>query len=381
MNPQENATAARDDALVRAKHQQSLRAMAESMQIARETAHTLSMQSEQLARTEREVEDAQLAVDMSKRVLRGMTWSGWLYNAVTSAPQLDKATPAPAGDGVAPSGKPNAAPIAMGFICPECKVVFQRAEELAAHYGVAHDRPPRDAPSGRGAASLAPAQAQGRQAAGQSMRDDRHDAFLRDLEPQLAELKEASRALGHALDTQNHQLDRIDTRIDTLNDGMKRVSVQAKKMAGQKLRVVFRFRCAFQEVETRKFLRDVDGEAVLGAEVLSEGCTFRAYTLGEDTEIWGFQSERTSFFLGVNRLGYLKIRGGDLQSYEQFFIDHGKATTGLFCMASYFGLGGWVVRKDDTRLSIVRGSVENKASAAQFKLLNLDQIRQEIASS
>ncbi|GLE00008.1 hypothetical protein PINS_up008735 [Pythium insidiosum] len=361
-NPQEKATTStRDDALQREKQQQSLRAMAESLQIARETAHTLSMQSgassSNLRRTEREVEDAQHAVDMSKRVLRGMTWSGWLYNAVTSAPLLDKATTATQGSD-ANANRRSAAPIAMGFICPECKVVFQTADELATHYGVAHDDHHQ-----------------------QQQRRDRHDAFLRELEPQLAELKEASRALGHALDTQNHQLDRIDTRIDTLNDGMKRVSVQAKKMAGQKLRVVFRFRCAFQEIETRKFLRDVDGEAVLGADVLSEGCTFRAYTLGEDTEIWGFQSERTSFFMGVNRLGYLKIRGADLQSYEQFFIDQGKATTVLFCVASYFGLGGWVVRKDDTKLSIVRGSVENKPSAAQFKLLNLDQIQQEIASS
>jgi hypothetical protein len=99
--------------------------------------------------------------------------------------------------------------------------------------------------------------------------------------------------------------------------------------------------------------------------------------------MWGFQSESSSFFLGLNRFGNLKIRGSDLQSYEQFAIESGKSTTTLFAFASYFGYGGWVTRKDDDggKLTIIRGSPENKSSAAQFKLINLDQIQSELTTT
>lgn len=92
---------------------------------------------------------------------------------------------------------------------------------------------------------------------------DPHEAFLRALEPQLAELKEVSLALGNALDAQNSQLGRLDQKVDTVQDGMKKVSIQTKKVAGVKMTVNYRFRCAFQEIESSKFLRDVDGEASL----------------------------------------------------------------------------------------------------------------------
>lgn len=94
-------------------------------------------------------------------------------------------------------------------------------------------------------------------------REDLHDDFLRKLEPQLAELKDASLALGSALETQNRHLERMDYKIDRVQDDMKRVSIQAKKIAGKKMPVVYRMRCALQEKETRRFLRDVDGELLL----------------------------------------------------------------------------------------------------------------------
>lgn len=90
-----------------------------------------------------------------------------------------------------------------------------------------------------------------------------HERFLRELEPQLAELKEVSLALGNALDSQNAQLDRLDIKVDLVNHNIKRVSIDAKKLAGQSFTIYYRFRCAFMESKSRKFLRDADGEALL----------------------------------------------------------------------------------------------------------------------
>lgn len=75
----------------------------------------------------------------------------------------------------------------------------------------------------------------------------------------------------------------------------------------------------------------------------------------------------------MNRYGNLKIRGEDFKSYEQFAIDHTKATTAIFCVSSFFGLGGWITTRDN-KLSIIRGTPDNKPQAAQFKIVHLDEV-------
>jgi hypothetical protein len=212
---------------------------------------------------------------------------------------------------------------------------------------------------------------------------DHNSEFLRELEPQLAELKEASLSLGNSLVSQNHQLERLDWKIDQLKDDMKKVSLDAKHVGGKKLSLIFRFRCALQETKSRKFLQDVDGEPLISADAVVEGCSYRAYTLGDGNEIWGLQSEKSSLFLGINRFGYLKLKGSDLNSYEQLAMDHERGDTPLFCYASFFGTGGWIMIKEKERgsLTMIRGTPENKPLAARFKIVNLDLIEDELKRS
>ena len=63
-----------------------------------------------------------------------------------------------------------------------------------------------------------------------------------------------------------------------------------------------------------------------------------------------------------------------MNSYEQFLVDC-KSTTPLFSLASYFGLGGWIVVKgsaDSKTLTIIRGTPENKQAAALFKIVHME---------
>ncbi|KAF1789229.1 Zinc finger, C2H2 [Phytophthora cactorum] len=295
----------------------------------------LAKNTSQLGRSEGMVDETQATVDTSKRVLRGMTWSGWVYNKLSAAPQLSN------------SKEPHE--IAMGFICPDCKVKFQSADQLGMHYGNVHERLSNKEEQPPNLLEKRPNNGQIKQQSrvAESI-GDIHDKFLRDLEPQLAELKEQSLALGSALDTQNEQLGRLDTKIGRVHHDMKQVGIQVTKMAGRKVPVVFRFRCAFQEVQTGKFLRDVDGEAQLG--------------------------EKSSNFLGINRYGNLKVQGADFNSYEQFLVES-KASTPIFCLSSYFGLGGWVAMKEpvnSNKLTIIGGTLENRSAAAHFRIVNLE---------
>ena len=51
--------------------------------IRRETASSLSQQGESLKKSESMMKDQKYILDKSKRVLRGMTWSGWVTNLMT----------------------------------------------------------------------------------------------------------------------------------------------------------------------------------------------------------------------------------------------------------------------------------------------------------
>ncbi|CAI5734793.1 unnamed protein product [Peronospora destructor] len=342
------------------RHTQALQHTAESLQIGRAAAHTLSMQTEQLGRSERLLDETQATVDMSKRVLRGMSWSGWLYNKFSTSSHF--------------STNRKSDEIAMGFICPECKVIFKSSEQLGTHYSNSHEKKEETSTNIDARWTEARELQEQSQITGNSV-EDIHDTFFQHLEPQLAEMKEQSLAFGNTLDMQNQQLDRLDSKIGRVHHDMKKVGILVNKIAGKKMPVEFRFRCAFQEVQTGRFLQDVDGEALLDADVVVAGCTFRAYTLGDDSDVWGFQSEKSSYFLGINRYGNLKVRGADLNSYEQFLVES-KASTPIFSLSSFFGFGGWIARKGsvvDNNLTIIRGSPENKSSAAYFKIVNLEE--------
>ncbi|TDH70081.1 hypothetical protein CCR75_006376 [Bremia lactucae] len=266
----------------------------------------------------------------------------------------------------------------MGFICPECKIKFLSADQLEAHYTKTHSS---FASIKRESDRLVAQQSRSSQETQQSTTHTRdiHATFLSDLAPQLAELKDQSLALSDALDLHHMGLDRLDTKVGQVHHDMKQVERQAHKIMGRTIPAVFRFRCAIQEAKMDKFLCTKNGDAVLSdvtkmassADVVVDGCTFRAYTLGDDSDVWGFQCEKTSRFVGINRYGNLKVQGVEFHSYEQFLVE-AKSTTTIFCLSSYFGLGGWIAMKDlgtTSKLTIIRGTPENKAFAAQFRIV------------
>ncbi|KAL0587570.1 hypothetical protein ABG067_002866 [Albugo candida] len=335
------------------------------------------LDTEQLDQTERDLDQAQSAIDTSKRIIRGMAWSGWLYNRF-----VDSGTR---------SVKTAENKITMGFICPECKIAFGSDLLLMTHYRSKHDTPALSSNKWKSENEEICERMTNKEA--DVKKDtksnfgmvDVHEAYLSALAPSLEELKHASLAMGYALDTQNKQLDRIDDKVDRTNDDMRIVALQSKRLLGSKTdHPIYSFRCALQELSTKAFLQDVGGEPLLSADVISDGCTFRAFSVDSEINVWGFQSELSGAFLGVNRFGYLKVKALELKSYEQFIMNLDQSTTTLFCTASYMWTGGWIFRKQDkdgigkldNRLGITRGIPVNKNLAARFRILFIDKIMQ-----
>ncbi|RHZ15930.1 hypothetical protein DYB26_002435 [Aphanomyces astaci] len=248
------------------KYIESLRTTAETLNIARETAVALSQQSgtptpflsfllkrqaEALDRAERNLDLTEATVKQANHVVRGMSWSGWLYNKFTKEPALHL-----------PS---SSSEISMGFICPECRVAQRSQLALMEHYDTMH-APTTSSQDTRQPSSrrdLVPSSHDRGTTASSSERHSHTDAdglsvdqraFLDALAPQLLEIKQASRAIGNALDHHNAQLDRLDAKSDKAKDDMRLVTAKAINLTHSSMTIDVQFRCALQEQHSRRFM-------------------------------------------------------------------------------------------------------------------------------
>ena len=158
----------------------------------------------------------------------------------------------------------------MGFLCPECKQSFADGDQLSEHYFRRHD----------GAASpssprktVHDAQQSQRHSTGSyeinaakshdsGRLSESQNRFLDELQPQLRELKEIGLAMGHALDSHNDQLSRISSKSESVADRMKHVTRTAMTLSGAPA-ARYQHRVALQEIDSRLFLREHGGNAVL----------------------------------------------------------------------------------------------------------------------
>lgn len=69
-------------------------AAVEAVSIGRDTLEVVEQQGEQLEHMERTADDTKYMLDKSNRILRGMTWSGWVTNIFSKDPSTTSATAA-----------------------------------------------------------------------------------------------------------------------------------------------------------------------------------------------------------------------------------------------------------------------------------------------
>lgn len=72
-----------EERIEREDYLEAQRAAVEAVQIGRETLEETARQGEQLTHADRMADQTRYAIDKSGRILKGMTWSGWLSNIVS----------------------------------------------------------------------------------------------------------------------------------------------------------------------------------------------------------------------------------------------------------------------------------------------------------
>jgi ElaB/YqjD/DUF883 family membrane-anchored ribosome-binding protein len=113
------------------------RAAHESILIGRATAEVVHQQGEQLTRAESLVDDTQYKLDRATRLLKGMTWSGWVGNMFSSLPQPATSSSDSSDPAHVPRGLPSLASLEQ--LPSSCADAVQAIKNYHANVTVLRD--------------------------------------------------------------------------------------------------------------------------------------------------------------------------------------------------------------------------------------------------
>lgn len=264
---------------------------------------TLEMLDEQ-EETLREIEDTLEAnaniVDKSMITLRGMTWSGYLYNqcvntkeAILGIPAV-VSTPQPANPATRslPSGSADTCVIDPG---------------LGSLVG------------GR----------------------DKDD--LAEISSAVATLHKMGLEIGHQLDNHTTTMDTIAEKTDILTEKTLAVTIKASQLRDRTRSSKAQFGGIYQFVDTMtgKFLAVSDGRLVL-IDAINRSTYFNCYV--KESNLFAMQSEKTLKYVGCAMLGHITAESTYFGTQEECYIDFKAKTTGILFIARHWGAGAWLKR-------------------------------------
>jgi hypothetical protein len=237
------------------------------------------------------------ALQRSMRVLRGMTWSGMLYNFVTKEPIAQK-------DLVSDHQKPLEKTYDRNQ--------YQREREILFAGG---------APS--------------------SLGSDEEDIIK--LSGTLDQLEKISVTINKSLQSQTELADDLNEKTAQVNDialatmlRTAQLTHRAKNSIEVEIGVYF-----FLHRLSGQYL-SVNGSTLTLSRSLNRAALFRIFS--KECHILGMQSLRTFRYVGINLWGGVVVSSTSFGSYEEVFIDldHCKEALGILFLAANWGGGGWL---------------------------------------
>eukprot|EP01084_Bolivina_argentea_P164240 285554_1 len=180
----------------------------EALDAGKETSASLQYQVESLNRSEMIMDSTQYVLDKARVVLRGMTYLGSIRNYFSEEPILRRSEDIPDGD------------ILEGFLCSECKAMFEGPDSLQCHYATCHMDD--DAYQNWNPYSC-------------DMEDptlQTQQEYIDALLPVVGEMNVLSRTMDASMRRQNDSLCRMNVKQDTLKDDTLLVTRKASRIAG-----------------------------------------------------------------------------------------------------------------------------------------------------
>jgi Fascin domain len=167
----------------------------------------------------------------------------------------------------------------------------------------------------------------------------------------VSELHSISLTMGQKIETQNATLERLEQKGQAVEDQTLAVTLKAAQLTQ---RSSFQFQAneeccgyfQFVDTETGLYLAvDNDGAVVL-TDARDRSTLFKC--LKRETALYGIQNEKTLKFLSSTFWGPVRANGFNFNRREECHVDLGGSTTGIFFVNTKWGAGGWLQRPADT---------------------------------
>eukprot|EP00980_Cylindrotheca_fusiformis_P015217 scaffold4222_cov115-Cylindrotheca_fusiformis.AAC.13 len=401
------------------------RAAVESVMIGRETLETAVRQGEQLRNAENLADDTEYKLDRANRLLKGMTWSGWIANKFSK--DIEPPEFKPDADVQASMGPPrvyenapefcySAAQAIQNYHCnidvlEECETNEQRdtCKIICDNmYALAHkelkllllkeggDKESRlfasrlqddlntlrkrqrsseqlvrtptkvDATTSEKETlfQIPSASSQSTKSPIEAFQDDHLDSMARHLDELGLLATNLNASLGHHADT----LESLDTRMDSnlvkSNAVTRRTDRLIQKKSWKKTKPVFVSSFSIQHLQTGKYLSISTSNAIVLSSKFNETCIFGLWN--RQGNIFGLQSKYSTRWIGQNLLGNLVCTATKFDRREEWDADGDDwSSTPLICASAGWGAGGYLlVNTADETISIGGGGVEDRKKAA-----------------
>lgn len=303
----------------------------------------MGRQQEYLDQAEDTLEANDNILDQANKVIRNMTWSGYMYNMASSV---------------------------GGGITPQPTYHEDGARNLGTHRNTSNNNNSNSNSNSTGG------QGQARDTGGNRERESRNqpkptdpygtmnsnnanngngaliqsqlyyneqDNQLDEISAAVASLEELSLVIGQKLEAQNNQIEVLDERTHEVHDKTLSVSLKASKMTARSKgkiepRIVGMFQ--FVDVRTGKFLSVDENENITLSSVPDRSTHFNIYSKEQD--LMGIQSVKNLKYIGYCIWGSMGCSGTYLGSSEECYLTLSGEETGIFFVSRNWGNGGWL---------------------------------------
>jgi hypothetical protein len=388
------------------------RAAIEAVQIGRATLEETARQGEQLSHAEKLAYETQYALDKSNRLLKGMTWSGWVSNMFSKdvdAPAESLEERKVTYDEISKAGQPTAQAIQnyqanltifdncetreqkqmCAMVCDNMYQValkelskleqaqtdgqtqilkhqFRKDLAFLRHRQDQKQQLKISSPVGHCAS---PANVSTPKSALEAQQEDHLDM----LASNLSELQTTAYSLSEMMGQQTKIMESLDAKSDEMYETSKTVTRRADRIVYKKswtsAKKLFESYVTIQQLSNGRFVA-VDCNGAL--RLVNNPSPFTIFALWKrERGMVGLANKATSKWVGQTLMGGLGCNASNFGQREEWQLDQDWNETRLLCASAGWGSGGYLLVKDNI-LQIGSGGIEGKAKAELFFIKVVD---------
>lgn len=296
----------------------------------------LDNQEEHLRNIEDTLEANEYTLLKSMRILRGMTWSGTIYNSFTKDPEISDLR---MNNEIAKNNQQN------NNINKSMLFLNTRNNDNDNSNNIMNEE----------------------------------DKILNDISKTVTTLKDMSYIMGQHIENNNEALERIDQKATRTNDQTHAATLKASQITSRTKRSTGNYvgRYQFIEINTNHYV-GVVGEDIMLLNKPDRSAYYNIYM--KEANLFAAQNCKTLKYLGSTIWGPIKASGEWFGRQEEISVQLNGSVSGMFFLGKNFGGGGWLkYTENDPLLSTVTTGITDKENILLVRAIKCnDEIPNEI---